>query len=476
MNLWAYLVRRLVLAIPVIVGVTILTFGISWEANQGDMARAYISAKMTPEQVEEIRVSHGFDKPFYVQYLTYLKGLVKGDLGLSRTQGDLPISQVFKAFFPATLELTIVAVILAVVGGVFFGTLSAVRKDRPIDHATRVFALAGVSVPIFWLGLILKFIFATTYPKDLFDSSGPVIRGVFLALVVGVPLAVGLFVADGLDPRHLTWRRLAVHLAILAAMLGLLALLHWWFALMVLGGIALVAYVTALAMRLAGRGRVPGREVQVVLGHALVAVVALTLAGQAPSIVDPVLQQVPQMPLGGRISNEILNPPEAHPSVTHGRTGFLLVDTVLARDWVALGDVVMHLILPAITLGYFSLAIITRIMRASMLDVLQLDFVRTARAKGLPEREVVRAHARRNALIPIATVIGLTFGSLLGGAVLTETIFQWPGLGRWSTQAIGAGDAQSIMAFTLFVVIVYLVVNFVVDVVYSLIDPRVRLS
>src|SRR5581483_1591689 len=179
-----------------IVGVTLLTFGISWEANQGDMARAYISPKMTAQQVEEIRVAHGFDKPFYVQYLTYLKGLAHGDLGLSRTQGDLPISQVFKDFFPATLELTLVAVVIAVVGGVFFGTLSAVRKDRPVDHATRVFALAGVSVPIFWLGLILKFIFATTYPRDLFDSAGPVIRGFFALLVLVVPVAIGLFMAD----------------------------------------------------------------------------------------------------------------------------------------------------------------------------------------------------------------------------------------------------------------------------------------
>jgi peptide/nickel transport system permease protein len=189
-----------------------------------------------------------------------------------------------------------------------------------------------------------------------------------------------------------------------------------------------------------------------------------------------VFDTIPDFPLGGRFSNDLVAIPGEHPSLTDGPTRILLVDTALARDWTAFGDVVHHLVLPGITLGYASLAVIARMMRSSMLEVLPLDFVRTARAKGLPENQVIGRHARRNALIPIATVVGLTFGSLLSGAVLTETIFQWPGLGRWSTKAIGSFDTTSVMSFTLLVVVIYLVANFIVDVMYSVLDPRVRLS
>ena len=135
-----------------------------------------------------------------------------------------------------------------------------------------------------------------------------------------------------------------------------------------------------------------------------------------------------------------------------------------------------HLALPGVTLGYASLAVITRVTRAAMIEALASDYVRTARAKGLPEAQVIRRHARANALIPVTTVAGLAFGGLVSGAVLTETVFQWPGLGRWSTEAVAAGDTNSILAFTLLVFGMYFIVNVAVDILYRVLDPRVRLT
>jgi peptide/nickel transport system permease protein len=157
-------------------------------------------------------------------------------------------------------------------------------------------------------------------------------------------------------------------------------------------------------------------------------------------------------------------------------TGFRLVDTLLNGNFNMFGDAVLHIILPAITLSFGTIAIITRIMRSSMLEVMNLDYVRTARSKGLPERLVIRKHARRNALIPTTTVIGLSFGGLLSGAVLTESIFNWPGLGRWSASATLNNDWNGILGFTLLAAFIYVIVNLVVDVLYAYLDPRVRLE
>ncbi|MCJ7517420.1 MAG: ABC transporter permease, partial [Methanomassiliicoccales archaeon] len=168
-------------------------------------------------------------------------------------------------------------------------------------------------------------------------------------------------------------------------------------------------------------------------------------------------------------------------SLQHGNkiveyTGFRLIDTILNGNWTMFGDAFLHIILPAITLSFGTIAIITRIMRSSMLEVMNLDYVRTARSKGLPERLVIRKHARRNAMIPTTTVIGLSFGGLLSGAVLTESIFSWPGLGRWSASATLNNDWNAILGFTLLAAFIYVVVNLAVDVLYAYLDPRVRLE
>jgi peptide/nickel transport system permease protein len=481
----AYVLRRLLLSIPVLIGVTILTFGISWQANEGHMERAYLSEKMTPAQRERIIEQYGFDEPWYAQYFSYLMRLVQLDLGFSRVEGDRPVLEVYSEFLPATLELTLVAMAIAVFSGIALGSLTAVRKDSPVDHATRFLALSGVSVPIFWLGLVLKFAFATAYPVELFTEAGPLAKTAMLAVAFGLPILAGAFAADAIDPKRLTWRRLAVHVGILAAAVALLFWLEWRFAATVLLMVGATAYAIALLLHLRKAEAVPRLAWKVVAAGVVVAAAGIAFSPVANDAVRGVFDLIPDFPLGGRFSNDLIQDPDAHPVLTgvcegplflDGCTRVLLVDTALAGDWEAFGNVLHHLVLPGFTLGYASLAVMARMMRSSMLEVLPLDFIRTARAKGLPESQVIQRHARRNALIPIATVIGLTFGSLLSGAVLTETIFQWPGLGRWSTKAIGAFDTTSVMSFTLLVVVIYLLANFLVDIMYSVLDPRVRLS
>jgi ABC-type dipeptide/oligopeptide/nickel transport system permease component len=379
-------------------------------------------------------------------------------------------------FLAHTLELTFVAMIVAVLAGLFLGTISAVRKDQPVDHATRFLALAGVSVPIFWLGLILKFALATTYPTEVFTNAGFLAKAVFFFIATMIPLVAGLYLAENLSDERTTWARLGAHVGIFLAVVALLFLATWTFVAVTLLAVGGVAYATIGALKLVHHRRIPPRTWRVAPAVVALGCLALALSPFANAAVAGVFDFIPDLPLGGQFSNELQQAQGEHASLINGPTHVLLVDTLLARDWVAFNDVLKHLVLPAITLGYFSLAIIARMMRSSMLETLGQDFVRTARAKGLDERAVLQRHARRNALIPIATVIGLTFGSLLSGAVLTETIFQWPGLGRWSTSAMGASDTNSVMAFVLLVVVVYLLANLLVDIAYSVIDPRVRLS
>jgi len=352
MKLRDYIVRRLLLLIPVLVGVSIITFALTRAvAGPYGPASVYINERCAanPACVQEVIRRYGFDQPIPVQYVRYMQGVLTGDLGYSRTAA-LPVSEAILAKFPATFELAAAAMILSVAISIPLGVVSATRRNKPIDHATRVVALSGVSVPVFWLGLMLKF--------SLY----------FLP----------------------------------------------------------VAY----------------------LGFAL-------------------------FPVTGRSSPTMYGVPGAHvPAFTHLYT----LDSILALSPDGFWDALSHLALPAITLTFVQMALITRMMRSSMLEVLGQEYIKTARSKGLSEKVVIKKHARRNALIPTTTVIGLAFGGLLGGAVLTETIFDWPGLGQWSAAAIVNLDNAAILGFTLLAAIVYVVANLVVDILYAYLDPRIRLG
>jgi peptide/nickel transport system permease protein len=331
-----FVIRRLLLLFPILVGLSILVF--LWvRALPASPAVSLLGERATPESVARIERQYGLDKPIYVQYWRYVKTVAEGDLGTT-IRSRRPVTDELKERFPATIELTVAALIFATVFGIPLGFVAAKRYGTWVDHASLVTSLIGISIPVFFLAILLKYLFAVK--------------------------------------------------------LGLL-------------------------------------------------------------------------PTVGRISVLIDIP---HP------TNFYLVDAILAGDPEAFWDVSKHLILPAIALGSIPLAIIARITRAAVLDVQNEDYVRTARAKGLPPRQVDIRHIFRNALLPITTIIGLQTGLLLSGAVLTETIFAFPGMGTWLVEAIRQRDYPILQGGILFVSLVFVMVNLVVDISYALINPRIRVS
>ena len=331
-----FVVRRLLLLIPILLGLSILVF--MWiRILPGGPAEALLGERGTAEQEAQIERQYGLDEPIHVQYWSYIRTVAQGDLGDSIVTRQ-PVVEELKQKFPATIELALAAMFFSMVLGLPLGFLAAKKHGTPIDHASLVISLLGISIPIFFLAIILKYIFAV----------------------------------------QLGW-----------------------------------------------------------------------------------------LPTVGRIS--VLIDLE-HP------TNFYVIDAIIAGDMEALWDVLKHLVLPAVALGSIPLAVIARITRAAVLDVQNEDYVRTARAKGVSPRRVDSRHVLRNALLPIATIIGLQTGLLLSGAVLTETVFAWPGIGTWLVNAIEARDFPVLQGGILFVSIVFVLVNLVVDVMYAVINPRIRYS
>lgn len=335
MNFWSYVLRRFVGIVFVLIGVSIVTFIIS-HVVPGDPAAAALGDRAREDQVNAFRAEYGLDRPVPEQYLIYMQGLLTGDMGKS-IRSRRPVAQDLTEFLPATVELSLAALVIAIVLGVPAGIWSAIYRNRLPDAIIRIFALVGGSLPIFWLAL----------------------------------LAIGLFY------NQLGW-----------------------------------------------------------------------------------------LPAGGRI-DDFVAPPDRI-------TGLFTVDSFLTGNTAAFGSSVQHLILPALVLGYFSTAVIARMMRSSMLEVLNQDYLRTARAKGLKERTVIVRHGLRNAFIPTLTVIGITFGSLLSGAVLTETIFSWPGIGRYATAAALGLDFPAVMGVTLVAGVIFPISSLFVDLGYAWLDPRIR--
>jgi peptide/nickel transport system permease protein len=331
-----YVVRRLFLLVPILLGVSILIF--FWvHALPGDPASALLGERATPELVQQYKETYGLDRPLPIQYWDYLKTTVQGDLGTSITSRRTVASEIRRRF-PATLELAFAAMVFAIGVGLPLGFFAAKRYGGVFDNLSLVGSLIGISIPIFFLAIILKYIFA--------------IR------------------------------------------------LQW-------------------------------------------------------------------LPSVGR--EDVLSD-ASHP------TGFYVLDGLITRNWSASWDAIRHLILPAIALGSIPLAIIMRITRASVLDVQNEDYVRTARAKGLPPQTVDRRHVLRNALLPVSTIIGLQTGLLLSGAVLTETVFAFPGMGSWLRDAIFNSDYAALQGGVLFLAIVFVMVNLLVDISYAFINPRIRYS
>lgn len=332
-----YIVRRVALMVFVLWGVSLAAFVIS-HALPADPAAAALGNNAREEQLQEFRVRNGLDQPLVVQYGVYMGNLLQGDLGASlRTQN--PITSDLRQYFPATLELTLVAVVFAVLIGLPLGIVAALTHGRTPDLLARTFALLGGATPVYWLAI----------------------------------LALNVF------HERLGW-----------------------------------------------------------------------------------------LPGPGRLDAYSLPPPV--------KTGLVTVDSLLVGDREVFVDALRHLVLPGLVLGMFSAALLTRMTRSALLEVLGQDYIRTARAKGLTRARVISRHAMRNAALPILTVLGTLFGSLLTGAVLTETIFSWPGIGGYATTSAISLDFPAVMGVTLIAGLAYSVVNLLVDLLYAFFDPRISYS
>jgi peptide/nickel transport system permease protein len=331
-----FVVRRLLLLVPILIGLSILVF--LWiRALPGGPAQSLLGERATEATVREIEQQYGLDDPIYIQYFRYVENVASGDFGTS-IRSRRPVSDELQERFPATIELAVAAMLFSVVLGIPLGYAAAKRYGTAVDHASLLASLLGVSIPIFFLAILLKYVFA---------------------------LELGL----------------------------------------------------------------------------------LPTVGRQDILIDV-----------------------DHP------TGFYVLDALIAGNLEAFFDALEHLILPAVALGSIPLAIIARITRAAVLDVQNEDYVRTARAKGLAPRIVDTRHVLRNALLPISTIIGLQTGLLLSGAVLTETVFAWPGMGTWLVEAIENRNYPVLQGGILFLAIIFVLVNLVVDLSYALINPRIRVS
>jgi peptide/nickel transport system permease protein len=329
-----FVLRRLTQMVPVLVGLSVLLF--VWvRALPGDPARALLGERATPESLARVNEAYGFNEPVLEQYFIYVKALLQGDFGSSIQTGQ-PVTDSFLERFPATIELGLTALLIAVVVGVPLGYLAARHQGRMLDTFVVSGSLLGVVTPVFFLAILLKLVFADT--------------------------------------------------------------LHW---------------------------------------------------------LPTALRQDPRI------------------DATH-ITNFYVLDGLLTQEWDAAWDAILHLILPAVALATIPLAIIVRITRASVAEVQHEDYVRTAEAKGLASSTISRRHVLRNALLPVVTTIGLQAGLLFAGAVLTETVFAFNGIGQYLFEAIGRRDYPVLQGFILFIAIMYSLINLLVDVSYGVIDPRVR--
>ena len=331
-----YILGRLLQLVPVLLGISLLVFAFL-HLIPGDPAVTMLGDRATPDQVEALRERMGLNEPLPLQYLSFLGSLLRLDLGNSIFTGEA-IAQEIRLRWPATFELSVVAMLIALLLGIPAGVVAAVRKNSLVDNVAMSGSLLGVSMPVYWLGLLLIYLFAVN--------------------------------------------------------------LQW-------------------------------------------------------------------LPPSGRIGVDAAFDFEPI-------TGFFIFDALVQGNFSALRNILSHLVLPAITLSTIPLAIIARITRSAMLEVLSQDYIRTARAKGVKEFWVVAKHALKNAMLPVITVVGLEFGTLLGGAILTETIFSWPGIGKWIYEGILLRDYPVVQGGVVFVAVVFVLVNLLVDISYGLLDPRIQ--
>jgi peptide/nickel transport system permease protein len=354
-----FLFRRVILLLPVLFGITFVTFALA-RILPGDPCFIALGDRATLEQCDAYRELHGLNDPILVQFGRYLIEVAQGNFGESLKDGR-PVTQIMLERLPMTLEVTIGAMLFSTFFGVLLGVISAVRRNTAVDVGTMIGANIGVSMPVFWLGLMLAYIFAIGFKDTPFwiPPSGRLSSG------ISIPPLAETFQLEGLSGLWATIVTFASHM--------------------------------------------------------------------------------------------------------------VTFNALITGNFKVLRDALWHLILPCVAVGTIPLSIIARMTRSSLLEVLGLEYVRTARAKGLLERVVIFKHAMRNALLPIVTVIGLSFGGLMSGAVLTETVFALPGVGTQLVSAILSRDYAVVQAFTVVIALIFVFVNLLVDLSYGFLDPRIRM-
>ena len=355
-----FITRRILLLLPVLIGILLVTFVIV-RAIPGDPCKAMLGEKATEATCNAFRERYGLNDNWLVQFGRYMANMAQGDLG-SSIRFTRPVVDIIAERLPLTVELTLLAMIFSTVAGVILGIVSALRRNTIIDTLTMMIANIGVSMPVFWLGLMLAYLFAIT------------LKGTAFSLPPSGRLTAGMTL---------------VHLS------------QTW---------------------------------------------------------------------------GIDNPQGLQKFILDFLSNSLFFNSIVSGRWDVLWDGVRHLLLPAIAVGTIPMSIIARMTRSSLLEVLGLEYIRTAHAKGLIARKVITKHAMRNAMIPIVTIIGIETGSLLSGAVLTETVFALPGVGTMLVQSIQARDYPVVTGFTLVIAIIFIVVNLLVDLSYGYLDPRIRLE
>ena len=331
-----YIIKRILYLVPALIVLSIFVFLIL-HLMPGDPALAILGEHASKESIDRVRKDLGLDKQLYVQYLMFLKRILKGDFGNS-IKSNRPVLKEFAERFPATAELAITSMIFAVIFGIAAGVISATYRYSIFDYATMSLSVAGLSIPVFWFGLIVIYLFA-------------------------VKLGV--------------------------------------------------------------------------------------------------------LPVSGRLSYEYY---------IENITGFYLIDALLTKNYSAFIDALKHLIMPAFVLSSIPASIIARITRSSMIDVLGEEYIKTAYAKGCSKARVVLLHALKNAMIPVITVIGLMLGSLFAGAILTETTFSWPGIGKWIVNAVYQRDFPIIQGATIIIAVIFILLNLAVDIIYTFLNPRITFS
>lgn len=348
-----YVIKRLLLLIPVIFGVSILTYALSYTVENPVYSYLGTSVtKLSKPKIAEITNTLGLKEPWYIQYLKYVQRIfLKGDWGVSNVNANQPILQLLSYRFPATVELAIMAMFIGVIVGIPLGIISAIRQNKSADHVARVFALSGVSMPIFWFGILLQ-----------------------------------IFISD----------------------------------------------------------------------------------------LNNTFSFLPNLPYSGRYDITKFTPPTKILFGLLPATGFYTIDGLLSFHFFFLLDVILHLIPPAIVLSLSVIAILSRMTRMSMVEVLRQDYILLAKSKGLNERVILYRHAFRNAILPTLTIAGLALAGLLTGAVLTEDVFNWPGIGLTAAQSIINLDLAALQGFVILTAFIYVISNLLIDLFYGLIDPRIR--